>query len=53
MDYSKLSCNDVNCIKPWLMKYSLECPYCRRSVLLDNRFYFILYYTILYIKWLL
>ena len=23
------------CIKPWLMRHSLDCPYCRRSVLLD------------------
>ena len=24
-----------DCIKPWLMRHSLDCPYCRRSVLLD------------------
>ena len=42
IDYAKLSCNHkyhIDCIKPWLMKYSLECPYCRGPVLLDNRFY--------------
>ena len=49
IDYAKLSCNHkyhIDCIKPWLMKYSLECPYCRRPILLDNRFYSTLYYIL-------
>ena len=37
-DGLKLSCGHIyhkECIKKWLMKSSLDCPYCRKSVLLE------------------
>jgi len=50
VDYVKLMCNHkyhIDCIKSWLIKYSVECPYCRRSVLLDNKTDYSILYEIL------